>query len=155
MSGASARVRELMKYAELCGFTVDGKDGNEHFRLTHPNGSIVRVACTPGDLRGDDNARAEMRRKSGVTPPRANSGKYKKGVRLKRYTPTEVRVESMSARCERLEGEHEEHQARIVYLLSANDDGDDYAEAMTRLEEIEEEFRGLGRRPPLRRFRTI
>ena len=74
------RTRELIEYGKLCGFQLDGIDGNDHYRLRHGNGEIVRVACTPGDWRGDENCRAEMRRKSGVTPPRPNAGRYRNGT---------------------------------------------------------------------------
>ena len=77
----NARTRELVSYGQACGFALDGVDGNGHHILRHPNGAVVRLASTPGEYRGDDNARAEMRRKSGVTPPRHNSDKYRKGVR--------------------------------------------------------------------------
>lgn len=75
-----ARVRELIDYAALCGFTLDGTDGHGHYRLVHENGGVVRVASTPGDYRGDDNCKALMRRVSGVTPPKPKAGRPKKGV---------------------------------------------------------------------------
>lgn len=64
------RTRALIDYGTQCGFSLDGVDGRGHYLLVHPNGETVRVAGSPGDLRGDANAQAEMRRKSGVTPPR-------------------------------------------------------------------------------------
>ncbi len=75
-----ARVREMIDYAALCGFTLDGTDGHGHYRLVHENGKVVRVAATPGDYRGDENCKALMRRLSGVTPPRPKAGRPKKGV---------------------------------------------------------------------------
>lgn len=76
-----ARVRELVAYGERCGFLLEGMDGRGHYVLTHPNGASVRIACTPGDYRGDDNARAEMRRTSGVTPPRPRAGRGRRQER--------------------------------------------------------------------------
>lgn len=80
-----ARVRELIAYATQCGFTRDGVDGNGHILLIHPNGARCRIASTPGDYRGDDNARAEMRRLSGVTPPRPNAGRFRHAGRRQGY----------------------------------------------------------------------
>lgn len=81
-----ARVRDLIDYAALCGFTLDGTDGQGHYCLVHPNGASTRIAATPGDFRGDKNARATMRRLSGVTPPRPRAGHYRKGERRERFS---------------------------------------------------------------------
>jgi hypothetical protein len=75
-----ARTREMVAYGEACGFRFDGADGRGHYVMSHQNGERVRIAATPGDYRGDDNVKAEMRSKSGVTPERPKSGKYRRGV---------------------------------------------------------------------------
>lgn len=75
-----ARTRELIQYGESCGFVLEGHDGRDHYVMSHSNGERVRVSGSPGDYRGDDNTRATMRRLSGVTPERARSGKYRKGI---------------------------------------------------------------------------
>lgn len=74
------RAKELLDYGARCGFVNEGFDGRGHYLLRHPNGEVVKVACTPGDRRGDENNRAEMRRKSGVSHDGPNSGSYRKGV---------------------------------------------------------------------------
>lgn len=148
------RASELIEYGKLCGFLLDGKDGNEHYRLVHPNGETVRVACTPGDRRGDDNSRAEMRRKSGVTPPRPKAGSYSKGLRLGTYIPAEERIESKSAQYDRLLAEHRTLLGRIEYLQSVGD-MEGAREPVTRALEIQDAIKRLGFRPPRLDIRVL
>lgn len=71
------RVKELLEYARQCGFELEPEmDGQGHYVVTHPNGQRYRLAATPGSYRGDTNARADLRRISGVTPPRPRAAKY-------------------------------------------------------------------------------
>lgn len=70
------RTKRLIGYAESCGFVLDGVDGQGHWLLRHPNGETVRVSGSPGDWRGDANCEAEIRRKSGQSPPRPSAGRF-------------------------------------------------------------------------------
>lgn len=147
------RSKALIEYGKACGFTVDGQDGNEHYTLRHPNGSTVRVASTPGDYRGDRNTEAEMRRKSGVTPPRPRSGSYRKGVAQAAYSPATERIDSLSATVSRLERRHHSlcAQIREAQATGAVSVAAGY---VSELLAVEAEFESIGRRPPLRTFRT-
>ena len=147
------RSKELVDYGILCGFQLSGVDGVGHWVMEHPNGSRVRVPSSPGDYRGDNNLKGEMRRKSGVMPSRPNSGRYRKGVSKEEFTPATERVESDSARFVRLEREHRALCERIAYLQECGD-RDECGVVVRRLLEIEDEQRGMGRKPSLRTFRV-
>ncbi|RKT33629.1 hypothetical protein DEU34_2232 [Microbacterium sp. AG1240] len=147
------RARELIDYGALCGFEMTGTDGAGHYRLEHPNGATLSVACTPGDYRGDRNNMALMRKLSGVTPPRARSGKYRRGTRQERFVPAAERVDSVSAQAERLLSRHQELCDQVAYL-SAEGDATRCRPVVTELLEVETAIRDLGRPVPLRTFRT-
>lgn len=149
------RAQELIEYGRLCGFAVAGNDGNEHWVMRHPNGSTVRVACTPGDYRGDDNTRAEMRRKSGVSPARPRAGRYRRGINLTAFVPADERIDSISHKYAQIEREHHEACERITYLQSlGSDHRGEVREVLAKLERLEASARDIGRRPPLRSFRV-
>lgn len=63
-----ARVRDLVKYGEACGFELVGLGGSGHYKLRHTNGALIVLASSPGDGRGDLNQKSKMRRLSGVNP---------------------------------------------------------------------------------------
>lgn len=148
------RVQELVAYGEACGFVVEKRvDGGGHYLLRHSNGEVVRIPSTPGDRRGDWNAQAEMRRKSGVSPPRANSGRYRRGVRLERYVPAEVRVDSKSHRLAVLRGRFRVLCERVDWCR-AEGDRDGAAVAIAELLSVEDGFRAAGVLPPPRKFRV-
>lgn len=147
------RTAELIKYGEQCGFRSVGVVGNGHIELRHPNGEVVHVASTPGELRGDDNARAEMRRKSGVTPPRPNSGKHRRGVSRARFVPASELVESDSAKYARFEYKH---RALCMEIDAARERGDvvEGRRLVYDLLATEAQIERLGRPVPLRTFRV-
>lgn len=148
--GMHSRTRELIAYGEACGFRLDGLDGMNHYRLTHPNGAVYRIPSTPGDYRGDKNAQADMRRLSGVTPPRPHSGRYKRGVRLDRYKPTEERTDSKSWR---LQGLQDKHRALCARINECETPKQAYPHVV-ELIQVEQDIVTLGADPPLRTFRT-
>lgn len=148
------RTKALIDYGKLCGFEVDGVDGNEHYVLRHPNGAVHRVASTPGDYRGDRNAEAAMRRLSGANPPRPKSGKYRRGVNVEAFKPTVERVDSLSHKRALLLKRHRELCDRIAWCQSEGD-RDGAEEAIPELLDVEGEFEALGESPPLRRFRAF
>lgn len=147
------RTKELIEYGKLCGFSLAGLDGRDHWVMEHPSGAKVRVANSPGDYRGDRNCRAEMRRISGVNPPRPNAGKYLKGVRFEDYKPTDERVDSRSRRVALLKREFSEACAQINRCRDMGD-RDGVGAAVYELIRIEETFRRLGLTPPVRKFRV-
>lgn len=147
------RARELIDYGALCGFEMTGTDGHGHYRLEHPNGATLAVACTPGDYRGDLNNKALMRKLSGVTPPRARSGNYRRGTRQERFAPATERVDSVSAQAQRLISRHRDLCDRVIYL-SAEGDADTCRPVVAELLEVEASIAALDRPVPLRTFRT-
>lgn len=148
------RTRDLIEYGKLCGFSLQGTDGSEHYVLRHPNGERVRLASTPGDYGGDRYAKALMRRLSGVKPPKPNAGHYKKGLsRQNKRERATVRVDSMSRQIALLRGQHRELCERIEYCR-VSEDRDGAAEAISQLLDIEAEFTTVGVQAPVRRFRV-
>lgn len=148
------RTRESIEFGKRCGFELEGMDGNGHYVMVHPNGESVRVASSPGDLRGDNNLRAEMQRKSGFTVPKPKSGKHRRGTRLADFVPTEVRIDSDSAKYDRLAKTHRELCERIEWLrLEGDVEGCRIAVAL--LFEVEAGFVSMGRPVPLRTFRAL
>jgi len=148
------RVRELIAYAQLCGFRLDGIDGSEHFVLVHSNGSRYRVPGTPSEYRGDENAKADLRRLSGVTPPKPRAGKFRHERATRAHVPASVRVDSVSSQLEKLEAEFysicdaiEEH--RIA------GDRDAVAALLPELLRVEAQFGRHKIKPPTRRFRAF
>lgn len=149
------RAKALKEYGEQCGFVLEpGTDGRGHHVMRHPNGERVHFSATPGDWRGDLNCRAEMRAKSGVTPPRARSGNYRRGVStVEAYRPATVRVESKSRATALLTRMHRE-LCDLIEQCRVNGDRETCAEAVEQLLECEDEFYKLGVQIPLRRFRV-
>lgn len=149
------RARELIKYGELCGFVLSEEIlGSGHYSMTHPNGSNVTVAATPGDLRGDDNTRAAMRRLSGVTPDVGRrAGKFRKGFRLEKFVPADDRVESVSAQYASLARDFDRLNARIKWLQD-NGSMDEARAPLRDLLVVEERIKALGRTVPMRTFRV-
>ncbi len=148
------RTKELIEYGKLCGFVLESIDGNGHYLLRHPNGSVHPVASTPGDYRGDRNAKATMRRLSGVTPPRPHSGKYRRGVTVEKFQPAEERVDSRSHQIALLSKRHREVCERIAWCQSEGD-RDGAADVLPDLVAVEADFEALGVRPPRRGFRQF
>lgn len=155
MAGSAARVRDLIAYAKQAGATVEGPNGSGHYVATGPNGERVQIACTPGDYRGDENCKAEMRRKWDFSPERPNAGRYRKGIRPEAFVPAAERVESKSAQYSRLVADHREASAKVSYLLSAGGVESDLLDAMEAVAQIEEACAVIGRRAPLRSFALI
>ena len=83
-------VRELIEYAEQLGFTNQGIDGRNHYRLTHPNGTWFSAPATPSDTRSVKNAKATLRRLSGSTVERPKSGTYRGQTRRGRFSMREA-----------------------------------------------------------------
>jgi hypothetical protein len=144
------RVTALIEYGALCGFSCDGLNGRGHFRLVHPNGAVVRIPSTPGDYRGDDNARAEMRRLSGVSPERPNAGRPKKGLGRAKAAP-HLSSPAEVARSAELNRLRTEHNRVVQQLMDARDRGDMRAAAPLagRLERCRNRLAELGADVPL------
>lgn len=147
-------VRELVEYAKLCGFELAGIDGGEHYVLVHPNGGRCRIPGTPSDSRGLKNARAQMRRLSGVTPPRPRAGKYRHERGTAEYVPAVERVDSMSHQVALLRKEFFSVCDRIEACRTSGD-VTGAAELVSELLEIEAAFGRFKVDPPVRRFRAF
>lgn len=79
-------IRAIVEWAETHGWKIqDGKDGNDHWVLKHPTDGTVRLADTPGEYRGFANARAEIRRKSGLPSDSGPAAKYRHEPRQERF----------------------------------------------------------------------
>jgi hypothetical protein len=80
-------IRALVVWAEENGWQLqDEKDGNGHWVLRHPDGHIVRLPDTPGEIRGIANARAEIRRKAGLPSDSGPAAKYRHEPHQERFS---------------------------------------------------------------------
>jgi hypothetical protein len=71
-------IRAIVEWAAEHGWTLqDGKDGTGHWVLRHPESDPVRLPDTPGDRRGIANAKAEIRRKSGLPSESGPAARYR------------------------------------------------------------------------------
>ncbi len=106
-----AQIRELVDWAEAHEWVLqDSKDGSGHWVLRHPGGEVVRLADTPGERRGFLNAKAEIRRKSGLPSDSGPAAKY-------RHEPHEERFSMEAAlREKRLREAQQEAERRARWL---------------------------------------
>lgn len=95
------QVRELVEYAERCGFVLDGQNSKSHYVLRHPNGAVKAIASTPSDWRAFSRAKSEFRKLSGVDPDNRRRGHYRKNMPKQEFESATVRVESRSCQAER------------------------------------------------------
>src|SRR5689334_12367356 len=73
-----SEIRAVADWAETHGWTLqEGKDSNGHWVLKHPKGGVVKLPDTPSDVRGVANARAEIRRKSGIRNDSGPAARYR------------------------------------------------------------------------------
>jgi hypothetical protein len=80
-------IRALVDWAEGHEWALQPmKDGNGHWVLRHPDGGIVRLPDTPGEIRGLANARAEIRRKSGLPNDSGPAAKYRHEPHEERFS---------------------------------------------------------------------
>jgi hypothetical protein len=71
-------IRAIVLWAVEHGWTLDAdKDGSGHWVLRHPTAGIVRLPDTPGERRGLVNAKAEIRRKSGLSSESGPAARYR------------------------------------------------------------------------------
>lgn len=71
-------IRAIVEWAEYHGWHCrDRKDGNGHWVLEHPEFGNTRLPDTPSDRRGLANAKAEIRRRSGLASDSGPAGKYR------------------------------------------------------------------------------
>ena len=82
-----AQIRAIVDWAESHEWELQpDKDGNGHWVLHHPRGEVVRLPDTPGERRGLLNARAEIRRKSGLPNDSGPAAKYRHESREERFS---------------------------------------------------------------------
>lgn len=72
-------IRAIVEWATVNGWSLeDEKDGSGHWVLKYPKEKgVVRLPDTPGDYRGLANAKAEIRRKSGLPNESGPAAKYR------------------------------------------------------------------------------
>lgn len=100
-----AQIRALVDWAEAHEWVLQpDKDGNGHWVLRHPGGGVVRLPDTPGEHRGLLNARAEIRRKSGLPNDSGPAAKYRHESRRDRFD-MDVAVREQRLRAARIEAE--------------------------------------------------
>lgn len=81
-----AAIREIVNWAASHGWQLqDEKDGNGHWVLRHPEAGTVRLPDTPGERRGIANAKAEIRRKSGLPNESGPAARYRHESRRERF----------------------------------------------------------------------
>lgn len=110
-------IRELVEWAGSHGWELQKeKDGNGHWVLKHPEAGTVRLADTPGEARGVANAKAEIRRRSGLPNDSGPAAKYRHEGRRDGFDMEAALKE------QRLRRAHEEaeslRQARVLVQLA-------------------------------------
>lgn len=80
-----AGVRAVVEWAAEHGWRLDGKDGGGHWVLRHPKGWAVRLPDTPSEGRGLANAKAQIRRLSGLSSDSGPAAKYRHESRRERF----------------------------------------------------------------------
>lgn len=79
-------IRAIVTWAERHGWALQReKDGCGHWVLKHPGGATVRLPDTPGEYRGMENAKAEIRRKSGLPSESGPAARYRHEPRRDRF----------------------------------------------------------------------
>lgn len=106
-----AGIREIVVWAAEHGWQLDDeKDGSGHWVLRHPTGGTVRLPDTPGEWRGLANAKAEIRRRSGLSSDSGPAARYRHEARRERFDM------DVAVREARLRRAQEEAAARQRYL---------------------------------------
>src|SRR5687767_1217688 len=104
-------IREIVTWAANHGWILQReKDGNGHWVLRHPEFGTVRLPDTPGDRRGFENARAEIRRKSGLPNESGTAARYRHEGHHEGFDM------EAALRERRLRAAHEEARRRKRYL---------------------------------------
>jgi hypothetical protein len=105
-------IRAIVDWARRHGWVLQPeKDGSGHWVLRHPDNGVVRLPDTPGEFRGFANAKAEIRRKSGLPNDSGPAARYRHEGRKKERFDMDAAVQE--ARLRRAE---EEVAARQRYL---------------------------------------
>lgn len=108
-------IRAIVQWANRHGWILqDQKDGNGHWVLRHPTDGVVRLPDTPGDRRGLENAKAEIRRKSGLPNESGPAARYRHEGRREGFDMDAAIREA------RLRRALEEVETRKRYLLLAD-----------------------------------
>lgn len=81
-----AGIRAIVEWAAKHDWKLQGvKDGNGHWVLKHAEHGIVRLPDTPSETRGLANAKAEIRRKSGLPSDSGPAARYRHEGRRERF----------------------------------------------------------------------
>jgi hypothetical protein len=92
-------IRQIVEWAERHQWTLTGKkDGNGHWALRHKSGEIVRLPDTPGEYRGLINAKAKIRRISGLPNDSGPAARYRHESRRRDRFDMEAACEELRQR---------------------------------------------------------
>lgn len=153
MQYPSRAVADLMRWASKHGCIYQGVANSGHVKILLPTGETYTAAATPSDPRSVENARRSIAKKLGIHEMRPRSGRYKGTPKPRAHKPAEVRVESVSARY----AVHAKRHRELCDTIAAARSGgqDDVAKvALAELVQVEADIVKLGRRAPLRTFRS-
>ena len=64
MRAPHKEIREILRFAEESGFTMDRYTGTGHYKMTHRDGGTIIVPSTPSGDRWKQNVLADIRRVS-------------------------------------------------------------------------------------------
>lgn len=103
-------VREIVDWAEPHGWVLDDRpDGSDHWVLRHPSGETVRLPATPSEYRGTANAKAKIRRISGLPSESGPAAKYRhESYRRPRFDMDAAVRDLRDREAERAEAEQQE-----------------------------------------------
>lgn len=148
------RSRELIDYSKKLGYVLlPDKSSRGHYVVALANGRTVEIPSSPGELRGDANCRAQLRRVAGAEHDGPNSGHHRKGVGRKasvRHLASDAEVDK-ATRVRRLVAEHQSICGlfRMVQDGTATEDDREMARGgVRRIVAIEAELGRLGASAP-------
>lgn len=153
MSYPSKAVADLARWAKKHGCVYEGVAQSGHVKFQLPTGERYTCSASPSDRNSVQVAQKDIAKKLGIRIEKPRSGRYKRGIRQKSRPVTEERVDSVSAQYARLAQRHRELCAQINYA-QAQGDRERCKPTVHELFEVEQTIKSLGRRPPLRTFRS-
>lgn len=87
-------IRAIVDWASSYGWTLrPSKDGGGHWVLDHPTKGSVRLPDTPSEARGIANAKANIRRLSGLQSDSGPAARYRHEPRQERFSMDETMKE--------------------------------------------------------------
>ncbi|MFJ4173347.1 hypothetical protein [Microbacterium sp. NPDC089696] len=150
MNYPSKAIADLMKWASRHGCIYRGIAASGHAKIELPNGEVYTTSASPADT-NTRKAKHDLARMLGVKLERPAAGRYRHQPTGGRHVPAEVRVDSVSAKYARLEARH---RTLCDEIRDAKSSGYPARGALDEIATVEADIVKLGRRPPLRSFRS-